>query len=72
MNNKDKNVETPTFDISSLVDYLRDKDDIIQHLQYINRCITNNHRKMRDILIQNQEKPVKYILDLLLSMLDEF
>ena len=71
MNNKD-NKELPTFDIKSLVDYLRDKDEVIQHLQYINRCITNNHRKMRDILIQNQEKPVKYILDLLLSMLDEF
>ena len=67
-----KNVNIPTFDINSLVDYLREKDDEIEHLQYINRCITNNHRKMRDILIKNREKPVAYILDILLSMLDEF
>lgn len=66
MNNKDND------NIKSLVDYLREKDMQIENLQYINRGITKNHRKMRDILIQNQEKPVKYILDLLLSMLDEF
>ena len=65
-------MQIPTFDIKSLIEYLKEKDMQIEHLQYVNRGITNNHRKMRDILIQNQEKPVGYILDILLSMLDEF
>lgn len=67
-----KYIQIPTFDIKSLVEYLREKDDIIHHLEYVNRGITNNHRKIRDLLIQSQDKPVKYILDILLSMLDEF
>lgn len=71
MNNKDKNEQLPIIDIKSLVDYIRDKDKQIDELIYINRSITKNHIKMRDLLIQNQDKPVKYILDILLSMLDE-